>query len=240
MSSTMSDTYAMSMHHDKNNNYSTRGQVDRLGAENRSDIRNYGLYNADKTSAYGTDNLVTGLKSTKEIELQAAVNVAAGIQASSAGFAATQLQGATNTAAVIDVSRTGFAAGQLQSCHDTGKIIHDATVNASAVALQNTLNAKDGIINATLNAAAVDVQNEKLASAAALLAVQNQSALLAAIAECCCETKMMFGEQKALTIKENSETRTLILANETISLRDKLACKDQELLFERLKNASAR
>lgn len=87
-----------------------------------------------------------------------------------------------------------------------------------------------GLLEAAKNANSVAVQNDKLwyqtnlqaqtnASAAVLLATQNQAAALAFAAECCCETKELISAEAV-------RTRDLITQLDTNRIRDELAaCK---------------
>jgi hypothetical protein len=76
--------------------------------------------------------------------------------------------------------------------------------------------------------AATNLAIEKIGAAQSLDAQKNAAAVLAAIAECCCEQKM-------LTIEEASKTRELIQSNQSMNLAVQLTDAKNEVLALRLK-----
>ena len=99
----------------------------------------------------------------------------------------------------------GFKDGLVTAYQVEGRASTQAEKLAAANILATTIGFKDGLIDSSKNAAAVALQN-----------AINQAATLAAIAECCCETKELIREQ-------NGQTRDLINANEQARLRDIIA-----------------
>jgi hypothetical protein len=95
-----------------------------------------------------------------------------------------------------NVSLNGFANISDKICDAKYQNLLEAKTNASAVALQNATNTaaitlgqvvgfKDGELSATKNAAAAQLQ-----------AQVNAAAISAQLAECCCETKLLFKDQE--------------------------------------------
>lgn len=199
---------ANSLQNANNTAFLSKGTTDGFTASSLQNANNTALLDADiKNSSRDMSSQVCGSTATllqnqnigfKDSSLQASNLAALTQQNISNGFCSIEKQVAYDTCAIKDK----IACLELQVAKDKGASDLLAAQNLAHVQMTATMNAKDAVILANLNA-----------NAATLLAATNQSAVLKAIAECCCE-------QKALTIKENAETRMLIINNENQNLRD--------------------
>ncbi len=89
------------------------------------------------------------------------------------------------------------------------------------------------MIEASKNAAAFALQSSTYFAAQQLEAAKNKCELEAKIAECCCETKMLFAQQAASILADGQKTRDVLFGNETQNLRDAvLAEKQKNALLE--------